>query len=470
MADRIPPHSLPAEAALLGAAMISLPAIDQATAAGITATDFYRPSHGALWTTITSLHTTGAAVDHVTVADRIGDEILTALGGMDTLIQMTIDAPTIRGAVTYAEQVMSHAVRRRVIAAGAEIVAAGYDAVDGDEACAAASALLGRAVDRTSSSDLVPLSDAVDRVLKRWEDIEAGTATGGQLTGIKPLDAHLGGLRDGTLCVVGARTGAGKTSFGLSAAYHMARAGRPVLISSLEMSAEELAQRQLLALARATDPTRDMTHNQRAEMWRKLQDRARDMSDTDIMIDERPDVTVHSIRAQAAAVKAAKGDLGLVVVDYLQLVRPGDSERRDLEVAEVTRGLKLLAREVACPVLALSQLSRRVDQTTGKDRLPKLSDLRESGSIEQDSDVVILLHRPPVSRAVAPGSMRAEDVVEPEKITLIVAKNRFGPSGAFDALWYPGWALITAVTSTALGDASRTAMSDMVDARLPYRD
>ena len=471
MPDRTPPHSLPTEEALLGAMLLSVDAITAAVTA-VEASDFYRPTHARIFDTVCDLYSSNRPCDPITVAEALDASALDGIGGLDGLLGLQMNTPATSNAASYAALVASHATRRRVIAAGAEIVAAGYDAVDGDDACAKAAALLAAATRQAASADLVPLGDAVQAVLDRWADIEDGKATAGQPTGIGPLDAHLGGLRDGSLCVVGARTGAGKTSFGLAAAYHIARTGnRPVLISSLEMSAAELAQRQLLALARASDPMRLVSAPEQAEAMRKITQRAVEMASTDIWIDEAPDVSVHRIRAQAASLKASRGPLGLVVVDYLQLVRPGSAETRTLELAEITRGLKLLAREVGCPVLAMSQLSRRVDAARGEDRLPRLSDLRESGSIEQDADVVILLHRPEARRPLAVGGHRPEDVAEPEDVMLNVAKNRFGPTGRIDALWYPAWALITAAI------ARRTDGRELLEARsqtgsawLPYRD
>lgn len=470
MSDRTPPHSLAAEEAVVGAMLLSREAIDAAVAV-VSAGDFYRPALGRLFAVIADLHGRSQPADAVTVADTLDSDELDALGGLDGLLGLQMNTPATSNAADYAARIVSHAVRRRIIAAGAEIVSAGYDAVDGDAAIASAQAILARAVSTSATSELVHIADAVDSVLARWEAIEAGDVPRGQLTGITPLDTHLGGLRDGSLVVVGARTGIGKTSFGLATAYHIARGGRPVLVVSLEMSATEIAQRQLLALARATDPTRTtITEQEREKLYRTISARAFEMCETDLWIDESPDVTVHRIRAQAAAMKATRGDLGLVVVDYLQLVRPGDAETRTLEVAQITRGLKLLAREVGCPVIALSQL-RRSDGTRGGDKQgPHLSDLRESGSIEQDADVVLLLHRPPQDRPQAAGGYTADELAEPESIDIRVAKNRAGPVGTIRATWYPQWALIAAATSSTAGTAPEQARSDDLVARLPYID
>ena len=470
MADRVPPHSLAAEAALLGAMLLSGDAIAAAVAV-VDDNDFYRAAHGRTFDVIRDLHASGRPSDPITVAEALNAKALNDVGGLDGLLGLVAATPATSHAAAYAEQISSHAVRRAVIAAGAEIVAAGYDAVDGDDACARALALLAAATSHAAAGDLVPLGDAVASVLDRWADIETGKATSGQPTGIGPLDAHLGGLRDGALCVVGARTGAGKTSFGLIAAWHVAAAGRPVLISSLEMTAAELAQRQLLALARAADPMRSVSEAERTDAWRQIEAKAAEMAAADIWIDETPDASVHRIRAQAASLRAQRGDLGLVVVDYLQLVRPGSAETRVLEVAEITRGLKLLAREARCAVLALSQLTRRTEHSKGAERRPRLADLRESGSIEQDADVVILLHRPTADRPRPFGGFRAADVVKPEPIDLIIAKNRHGPAGTVKAEWYPQWALICDAKARSGGavDLDR-GRSEAGSARLPYRD
>ena len=451
--------------------LLSREAID-AVAGVVEASDFYRPAHSSLYAVICELHTAGKPADAITVWDALDDDTRGHVGGLDGLLQIQMDTPATSNAANYAAIVASHAVRRRVISAGAEIVEAGYSAEDGDAAIAAAQAALSRATSGRSASQLVHLGDAVEAVFERWAAIEAGEVTAGQMVGIGPLDQHLGGLQDGELYVVGALTGAGKTSFGLASAYHVARAGRPVLVVSLEMSAVEIARRQLLALSRSTDPMRIPSEDERGRAMDYLGKRALEMCNTALWIDETPEVTVHRIRAQAAALKAEHGQLGLVVVDYLQLVRPaaGGAETRTLELAAITRGLKLLAREVECPVMALSQLNRRPATARGADALPQLSDLRESGAIEQDAGVVLLLHRPKTSRPNVFASMRPEDVAEPERIVIHVAKNRHGALGRIDAEWYPQWALIAVSTGRELAPDEQRARSAAQDARLPYAD
>jgi len=471
MSDRTPPSSLAAEEAVLGAMLLSREAID-AVAGVVEASDFYRPTHSRLYAVICELHTDAKPADAITVWDALDDDTRGRIGGLDGLLQLQMDTPATSNAANYAAIVASHAVRRRVIAAGAEIVEAGYTAEDGDAAIAAAQAALSRATSSRSSSQLVHLGDAVEAVFERWAAIEAGEVAAGQMVGIGPLDQHLGGLQDGELYVVGALTGAGKTSFGLASAYHVARAGRPVLVVSLEMSAVEIARRQLLALSRSTDPMRILSEDERGRAMDYLGKRALEMCNTALWIDETPEVTVHRIRAQAAALKAEHGHLGLVVVDYLQLVRPaaGGAETRTLELAAITRGLKLLAREVGCPVMALSQLNRRPATARGADALPQLSDLRESGAIEQDAGVVMLLHRPKTSRPEPFASLRPEDVAEPERIIINVAKNRHGAIGRIDAEWYPQWALIAVSTGRELAPDKQRARSAAQNARLPYAD
>ena len=418
---RVPPHNLDAEASLLGAMLLNPDAIASAVQMLDTA-DFYKPAHGHLFDAVSSLYAGGEPIDAVTVAEELQRSgLLESVGGGGAIAELEARTPATSNAAHYARIVEERSLMRRLIGVAGEIAEIGYSE-PGDVVAAVdeAESKVFQVAQRRVTDTMAPIKDLMEAGLDRLEHLyEKGEAITGVPTGYNELDDILSGLQDSALVVIGARPAMGKTAMGLGIASHAAlRADRPVLIFSLEMSHLELTQRMLCSEAQVN--SRHIRTGKLSEAdWSKISSAVGVLGDAPIWIDDNPNITVMDIRAKARRLKAKNGDLGLVVVDYLQLMtgRAG-AENRQVEVSEISRGLKILARELECPVVALSQLSRGLEQRT--DKRPMLADLRESGSIEQDADVVLFIYR--------------DEVYDPESsdrgtAEFIVAKHRNGPTG-----------------------------------------
>ena len=425
----MPPHDLQAEESLLGAMMLSPQAI--ADAAGIvTASDFYKPAHGHVYDAVHTLYASGQPVDAVTVADelrRFG--LLDQVGGPAVLAQILSSTPATTNAARYAEIVEEHALLRRLISVAGEIAELGYSLPDDvQKALDRAESLVYEVNERRVTDSTKRLADLLGDNLQRFEDLyEKGDAITGTPTGYLDLDALLAGLQPSSLVIVGARPAMGKTSFALGMIAHAAlEAQRPVLMFSLEMSSEELSQRILCSEAKV-DASRARTGRLDPEDWTKISKAIGRLGEASIWIDDNPSLTIMEIRAKARRLKSQVGDLGMIVIDYLQLMtgRAG-AENRQVEVSELSRGLKILARELETPVVALSQLSRNLEMRA--DKRPMLADLRESGSLEQDADVVMFIFREEVYDAKPENTGQAE---------IIVAKHRAGPTGVVQLAFLP---------------------------------
>ena len=380
-AVRIPPHSVSAEESLLGAMLLSSHAINMVSSI-VTAEDFYKPAHRHVFGAVQALSAAGQGVDPVTVAeelDRVG--LLEASGGKAALVTLQARTPAITNAEHYARIVEEKAILRRLIGAATQIAEMGYaprNTIDNtiDEAESSIFAI----AQRRQTDTLEKMSDLVNSALdKIHERSENGLTVTGTPTGFQDLDHLLMGLQPGALIVVGARPGMGKTAFALGLASHAAvRQHLPVLFFSLEMGHLEITQR-LLASEAGVDSTKLHTGNLTAQEWSRIHVATERLGGGTMWIDDNPAVTLMEIRSKARRLQDRLGTpLGLVAVDYLQLMQGRSSaESRQVEVAEISRGLKVLARELQAPVLALSQLSRQLEQRA--DKRPMLADLRESG-------------------------------------------------------------------------------------------
>jgi replicative DNA helicase len=420
-AHRVPPHDLQAEESLLGAMLLSKDAISAAVEI-CSAEDFYKPAHAHVFDAVTCLFARGEPADPVTVADELRRAgLLDAVGGPAVLIDLQANTPASSNAARYARIVEEFALLRRLIGVAGEIAELGYTVTNDVEATVdRAESLVFEVAQRRSADTLVSLNDLLRASLDHLEKLyERGEAITGTPTGYHDLDELLAGLQPSTLNVVGARPGAGKTSFALGIAAHAAiEASRPVLLFSLEMSHHEVTQRLLSAEAKV-DATRLRNGRLLESDWPKISHAIGRLSESPLYIDDNPNLTVMEIRAKARRLKSRLGDLGLIVVDYLQLMTGRkNAENRQVEVSEISRGLKILARELEVPVVALSQLSRNLEMRA--DKRPVLADLRESGSIEQDSDVVIFIYRDELYHPDSPERGTAE---------IIVSKHRNGPTG-----------------------------------------
>ncbi|HEX2785614.1 MAG TPA: replicative DNA helicase [Ilumatobacteraceae bacterium] len=418
---RVPPHNLNAEESLLGALLLSRDVVDLVGELGVDVDHFYKPSHQHIYAAIRGLIATGQPVDAVTVADELRrNGLLDEIGGPQTLLELQNATPAISNASRYAKIVQDTAMLRKLISVASDIAEIAYLEPDDvtkalDEAETKVFEVAEERVNLTtirSLSDLLPL--AMDKLQETFErgDIITGTATG-----FHDLDEILSGLQPSTLNIIGARPAMGKTSLGLGIAAYVAQtARRPVLIFSLEMGHAELTQR-ILSSEAEVDSQKLRTGRLVEADWTKI-GRAINRLDVPMYLDDNPRVTVMEIRAKARRMKARSG-LALIVIDYLQLMSGGTNpENRQLEVSEISRGLKILARELEVPIIALSQLSRNLE--TRGDKRPMLSDLRESGSLEQDADVVMFLYRDEVYNKESTDKAMAE---------VIIAKHRSGPTG-----------------------------------------
>jgi replicative DNA helicase len=422
--DRVPPHNLDAEESLLGAMLLSRDAISAATEARVETSDFYKPAHGHVYDAIMSLYGQGEPVDPVTVSDELRRaDLLDTLGGRQTLLRLQAATPASANATHYAKIVSELALLRRLIAVAGEIAEMGYD--DSDEVTETldrAESLVFEVAERRVSDSMTGITDALQETLDQLEArYEGADDVVGVRTGFLDVDNLLMGLQPSTLVVLAARPSMGKTSLALGFARGVSTLERrPVLFFSMEMGTLELTKR-LLATEAKVDAKKLWTAKLTEPEWGRLSHAVGRLAETPLFIDDNPHCTVMEMRAKARRAKARYGDLGLIVVDYVQLMTPSStrrSENRQVEVAEISRGLKILARELECPVLALSQLNRQLEYRN--DKRPMLADLRESGGLEQDADVVMFIYRDEVYDHESPDKGKAE---------IIVSKHRNGPTG-----------------------------------------
>ena len=424
---RIPPHNVDAEASLLGAMMLSEDAIAIVLERGLVSEDFYRPAHRHIFDAIRSLSVAGEPVDPVTVGEELRRAaLLEGIGGLDALVRLQNATPAISSAERYAKIVRDAAKLRRVISAAAAIAEIAYsEPADVDKALDEAE---GKIYD-VSAGNISEgahqlstlLSQSLETIEERWNNPDSMT---GVPTGFTKLDELLLGLQPGALHVIGARPGMGKSALALNMAVNVARLSmRPVIFFSLEMSAYELSQRVLASEASVpSEVLRGAAPTER--QWTEI-GRAVGRLDIPLIIDDSPSTSIGSMRARARRVRLSQGDLALIVIDYLQLMG-GDAkvENRQLEVSEISRNLKLMAREFKVPIVALSQLSRNLENRG--DKRPNLSDLRESGAIEQDADVVMFIYR---------GDAAGDSAAVRGSADLIVAKHRAGRTDTVKLAW-----------------------------------
>jgi replicative DNA helicase len=415
-------HDLDAERIVLGAMMLSVDAADDA-AEIVTAASFYRAAHGTLFGAILALRSKGEPTDPVTVAHAMmpsGD--LARIGGPVYLAELIEAVPTAAMVGWFARIVAEHAEWRHLTRAGVRVVQMARErTIALADARNRAQLYIHEATTSNVKSDGSRLRDLIGPALDAAEAAAKHEGPIGLATGLHDLDEMLNGLRSGQLVLVGGRPGMGKSIFAVDMARHAAmRLNVPTVIFSLEMSKAELTNR--IISSETGVPLRTIETGKLSDReWSTLARRTGEIGDAPLIIDDSPSLDLAEIRAKARRLHQRSG-LGLVVVDYLQLLSATTrSENRSLEVGEFSRGLKLLARELECPVIAASQLNRNAEARA--DRRPAIADLRESGSLEQDSDIVILLHR----------DAYYDPKKRPGEVDLIVAKNRNGPMGAITA-------------------------------------
>lgn len=436
-ANNVPPHSLTLERAVLGLMLLGPAALDDVVAADLRAELFYSPLHQHLFATITELHTNARAVDIITVTEALGADMADMAGGQRGLLDIQGDAGFTTSIDTYAELLRKYRTLRTLIAAAHELRDLGYEQILGDIATTldTAETALFQVTDehrgatrRGVQRPRELLGDYLDTLEQRCQSDDPIT---GLPTGWLDYDAITMGWRPDSLNVVAGRPGSGKSSFAVGAAAQNALGfGKPVLYFSLEMTASDLLERILSANARIDGSTLKRGELTEAN-WARLTKSVEDLADAPLLIDDTPNMTLMELRAKARRAKnTTHGELGLIVVDYLQLMTSAHEgrrgpENRQVEVAELSRGLKLLSRELMTPVLALSQLSRGVELR--QDKRPMLADLRESGAIENDADTVTMIYR---EEMYSPDNVDSRGQAE-----AIVAKNRHGQTGTALLQW-----------------------------------
>lgn len=417
--DRTPPHDVLAEQSALGGMLLSKDAVADVIET-VRGTDFYVPKHETIFDAVMNLYSRGEPTDVITVTDELTKTgLVSRAGGIDYLHTLTGVVPTAANAGFYASIVAEKAVLRRLVEAGTRIVQMGY-ASEGEviDLVNTAQAEIYGVAGGVETEDYVPLIDALNVAA---EEIDAAAGRDGSLTGVPTgftkLDELTNGLHPGQLVLIAARPALGKSTLALDFARAAAiKHDLPTIFFSLEMGKSEIAMRLLSAesniflqkMRKGTIANDD---------WTTLASVRGRIADAPLYIDDSPNMTLVEIRAKARRLKQTKG-LKMIVIDYLQLMTSGKKvESRQQEVSEFSRALKLLAKELGVPVVALSQLNRGPEQRS--DKKPALSDLRESGSLEQDADMVILLHRE---------SAYEKESTRPGEADLIVAKHRNGPT------------------------------------------
>ncbi|WP_439564967.1 replicative DNA helicase [Microcella sp.] len=417
--DRVPPHDLLAEQSALGGMLLSKDAVADVIES-VRGIDFYIPKHEVIFEAILTLYSHGEPTDVIAVTDELTKSgALSRAGGADYLHTLTAIVPTAANAGYYASLVAEKAVLRRLVEAGTRIVQMGY-ASEGEvtDLVNNAQAEIYQVAGGVEAEDFIPLTEAVTTAI---DEIEAAKGRDGQMTGVPTgfhdLDALTNGLHPGQLVLVAARPALGKSTLALDFARAAAiKHDMPTIIFSLEMGRSEIAMR--LLSAEASVPLQAMRKGTvDARDWTTIAATRGRINDAPLYIDDSPNMTLVEIRAKCRRLKQKVG-LKMVIIDYLQLMTSGKRvESRQQEVSEFSRALKLMAKELQVPVVALSQLNRGPEQRA--DKKPALSDLRESGSLEQDADMVILLHRESAYEKENPRAGEAD---------FIVAKHRNGPT------------------------------------------
>jgi replicative DNA helicase len=420
--DRVPPHDTDAEQAVLGGMLLSKDAVGEVSEQ-MDGSDFYDPRNETIYNRITAMFAAGLPIDTVLVANNLREhQELDTVGGPDYLNHLISTVPTAANAVYYANIVHQKALLRAVIRTGTKITQIGYDA--GDESAAdvvnMAQSEAYKLGESKVNQDYEQIGEVAKGTLKQIDDIQNNRIAQGISTGFQQIDELTNGLQPGQLIIVAGRPAMGKSTLGMdfarAAAFHQ---HLTTIVFSLEMSKSEIAQRVLSAQTNIPLTALRDAHGLNSQDWDRLNNAIDQFQDVPLLLDDSPNMSLMEIRAKCRRLRQpSQGKLSLVIIDYLQLLSStAPVESRQQEVSEFSRALKLLAKEIQVPVVALSQLNRGPEMR--QDKKPMLSDLRESGSIEQDADEVFLVHRPEF--------YDPDD--RPGEADIILAKNRNGKTG-----------------------------------------
>ena len=432
--DRIPPHSIEAEQSVLGSIFL-----DPETVVNVLeyleTSDFYRKNHQIIFDAILQLNTRNKAIDVVTIANELDTKNqLENAGGMESLAELAVAVPTSANVEYYAKIVEEKSILRNLIRSATEIVRKGYE--EGDELAVmldSAEQNILQVSERRNRSGFIRISDVVSASLQNIESLaQQSDDVTGVPTGYIALDKMTAGLQKEELIILAARPAVGKTAFALNIAQNVAtKADQVVAIFSLEMGAESLVNRMLCAEGNI-DAGHLRTGQLSEDEWSNLIMAMGTLGQSKIFIDDTPGIRIAEIRAKSRRLLQEQGKLGLIVIDYLQLIEGNNRESRQQEVSDISRQLKKLAKELKVPVIALSQLSRGVEQR--QDKRPVLSDIRESGSIEQDADIVAFLYRDDYYEREG-GEEPERDEQENNVVEVIIEKNRSGARGTVKLLF-----------------------------------
>lgn len=440
--EKLPPHAIEAEVSLLGSMLIEPRVIADVIPIMKGADDFYKPANGAVYEAMVHVYDQHASLDIVQLNQYLADRnVLDAVGGVDYLVELANAVPTAAHAVRYGKLVREKAMIRGLIEAAGEILQKAHEEPDDASAIVEwAEQQIFSIAHEAQFNQIESLSDLIRQTMAYLEANEGKQLTGVP-TGFSDLDDLTSGLQRGEMIIIAARPSMGKTALALNMIENMAMHGKGVGLFSLEMGKQQLVQR-LLAARSGIDSQRLRRNMLRAEDYRALMTACDEMMEAPIFIDDTPGISMHQMRAKARRM-VEKHDIKAIIIDYLQLMSTGKRvESRQLEVSEMSRGVKEMARELNLPVICLSQLNRAAEHREG--HRPRMSDLRESGSIEQDADVVAMLHREEyyhqndenwqeqMEQFAAQGESHRDLRGVGE---LIVAKQRNGPTGTVRLTW-----------------------------------
>jgi len=419
----VPPQNLDAEESVLGAMMLSpgaIAAVSEVLDAG--GRDFYRESHAKIYRAALSLYGKGEPVDAITLVDELDERSeVEAVGGAERIHELAALVPASANARHYAQIVHETAILRGLIRAGGEISRLGWDRPgDTPGLVDRAEQIVFELGQERAASEFSHIEDLLKESFERITHLyELGADVTGVPSGFRDLDRNTSGFQEGNLIIIAARPGMGKSALGLGMAANVAvQHGTPVALFTLEMSKAEVTQRLMCAEAKV-ELHRLRTGRLASEDWPRLTAACDRLAKAPVYVDDTGSITMMEIRSKARRLKSKHPDLGLILIDYLQLMTSGTNpENRVQEVSQISRALKVLARDLDVPIIAMSQLSRAVEQR--HDKRPILSDLRESGSIEQDADIVCFIYRDDY--------YNPEDSADPGVAEVIIAKHRNGPT------------------------------------------
>ena len=443
--ERIPPQNIEAEQAVLGSVFLEADAIVEAMEY-ISDQDFYRRSHQLIFQTMLTLNERNEAIDVITVKDQLESlNLLEDIGGLNYLTELALVVPTAANVAHYAKIVEQKSLLRNLIATATDIVTKGFEQSDSVETILdEAEKRILEVSEKRNRSGFLSISDVLNTSFAEIERLSrVDEAITGLPTGYHALDKMTAGLQAEELIILAARPAVGKTAFALNIAQNVGtKTDKGVAIFSLEMGAESLVNRMLCAEG-TIEASHLRTGQLTEEEWSNLIMAMGSLSKSNIYIDDTPGIKITEIRAKCRKLAQEKGNLGLILIDYLQLIEGTGRENRQQEVSEISRQLKKLAKELKVPVIALSQLSRGVEQR--QDKRPVLSDIRESGSIEQDADIVAFLYRDDYYQRDSDED--AEEREENNVIEVIIEKNRSGSRGTVELLFIKEYNKFSSITN-----------------------